>query len=86
MGRPDCPEVEGPLLLVAGRQAARYPPARKTLLLMHLLRAGAGGLVDTLQPGIDFSIGFILPVPVALLQPPGQLCPLAFDHIQVVDG
>src|SRR5208337_1002277 len=75
------------LIISAARNPpARNSPARKTLDLMPLLRAGAGELVDTLQPGIDFSIGFILPVPVALLKPPGQLCPLAFDHIQIVIG
>jgi hypothetical protein len=43
-------------------------------------------LVDVLQPAVDFTLGLILLVAVALLQTAGELRALALDLVEIVIG
>src|SRR5215470_3269207 len=49
-------------------------------------RGPVPALVHALEPGVDLFVGFVLGKAVALLQPAGQLRPLALDHVEIVVG
>src|SRR5262249_16003196 len=50
------------------------------------IRGASQRLVGHPQPVIDLALSLILRVAIALLQTPGQLVALAFDHVEVVVG